>query len=204
MGRFGALVFLFLGTVGLWAGGKPPFQDWKELQAQGDLTGAMDKLLDILSEDPGHVGALKRLKVTAAAIEKKANELDVLAREDRGPALVRALHTLNQQEHETRKALNNLRASYEHKWRTTPESLLHTCRGVELQMQISLANDDPDPRRNEYLRDLCLSLSSGVAAGVLPAEVDIHRVSGFMAYQRMDIVPALTEWKKALSLDPSD
>jgi tetratricopeptide (TPR) repeat protein len=204
MGRIGALILLLMGGAALWAGGKTSFQEWKELQERGDFTGALDVLLDILAENPDNAGARKCLKVTTAAIERKSSELDVLAREDRGPAVDRALQALNQEERETRQALNNLRASYENKWRTTPESLLHTCRGVELQMQISLSDDSADQRHKEYLRNLCLSLSSGAAAGVLPADVDIHRVSGFLAYQRLDFDPALTEWKRALSLDPSD
>lgn len=197
------MTLVILGTV-LAAAEDPLFRVWSERQSQGDFPGAMDVLLEKLSQSPNDPGALKRLTVTSATIEQQARELEALAREDRGPAVDLARRSILQREQETRQALNILRASYENKWRTTPESLLHTCRGVELQMQISLPDELAEMRRKEYIRGLCFSLSSGAVAGVLPSEMDIHRVSGFLAYQRMEIPSALKEWKKVLDLDPSD
>lgn len=204
MGRHSALTVLLLCGIGLRAEEEPLYRLWAERQAQGDLAGAMDALLDVLSEHPGNSGALQRMDATSRAIEKKARELDALAREDRGPAVDRAVHVLNDQEKDTRRALDNLRASYEHNWRTTPESLLHTCRGLDLQLQISLPDDAQGIRIKNYVRDLSVSLSSGAAVGKLPGEADVHRVAGFLAYQRVDMNGALAEWKKALVLDPAD
>lgn len=204
MGRSLALTIFFLWAFSLGAEEDPLYRLWAERQGQGDLAGAMDALLDVLSERPGNPGALKRMEMTSRSIETRARELEALAREDRGPAVDQARRALNKRERDTRRALDALRASYEHNWRTTPESLLHTCRGLDLQMQISLPDDGPGTRIKNYVRDLSVSLSSGAAAGKLPSEADVHRVAGFLAYQRVDMNGALSEWKKALTLDPAD
>lgn len=142
----------------------------EEKYAQGDLTGAMDALIDVLSDHPGNAEALKRMDTTSRVIETRALELDRLAREDRRPGVDRALRVMDDQERNTRKALDNLRASYEHNWRTTPESLLHTCRGLELQMQITLPDDTQSIPIKNYVRDLAVSLSSGRSLESLPVK----------------------------------
>jgi hypothetical protein len=202
MGRLAAVALILFCRIGLEAGEDAPFRLWAEKYGQGDLTGAMDALIDALSARPGNAEALKHMDTTSRAIEARARELDVLAREDRGPAVAHAIRVLNDREQNTRRALDNLRASYEHNWRTTPESLLHTCRGLELQLQITLPDDPHSLRLKQYVRDLSVSLSSGAAAGTLPSEADVHRVSGFMAFQRADRNGAVSEWKKALALGP--
>lgn len=204
MGRLAALALFLFCRAGLQAGEDPQFRLWAEKYGQGDLTGAMDTLIDVLSAYPGNAEALKRMNTTSRAIEARARELDVLAREDRGPAVAQAIRVLNDREQSTRRALDTLRASYEHNWRTTPESLLHTCRGLELQLQITLPDDAHSLCLKHYVHDLSVSLSSGAAAGKLPSEADVHRVSGFMAFQRADRNGAVSEWKKALALDPAD
>lgn len=204
MGRYAALTIFFLWGIGLRAGEDPLFRSWAEKYAQGDLTGAMEALIDVLSDHPGNAEVLKRMDTTSRAIETRALELDRLAREDRGSAVAQALRVMDDQERNTQKALDNLRASYEHNWRTTPESLLHTCRGLELQMQITLPDDAQSLPIKNYIRDLTVSLSSGAAYGTPPSEADVYRVSGFLAYQRLDRNAALSEWKKALALDTRD
>ncbi|MBK8574428.1 MAG: hypothetical protein IPN90_01700 [Elusimicrobia bacterium] len=204
MERLAAITVLLLCAFTLRAEEDPLYRLWSERQAQGDLAGAMEALLDVLSERPGNLGALNRMDTTSRAIEKQERELDALAREDRGPAVDNAQRVLAAREKETRRALDSLRASYEHNWRTTPESLLHTCRGLDLQLQITLPDDAKGVRIKNYVRDLSVSLSSGAAAGRLPGEADVHRVAGFLAYERVDRNGALSEWKKALDLEPTD
>lgn len=125
------------------------------------------------------MNALKRLDTTSRAIEREhANWIFWRGKTgagggpgDSGIERAGAKHAAGP---------DNLRVSYEHRWRTTPESLLHTCRGLELQMQITLPDHAQGLRLKQYIRDLSVSLSSGAAAGKLPSEADVHRVSGFL------------------------
>ncbi len=182
----------------------PLFRPWAERQEQGDFTGAMKVLLVVLKEHPGDPRVLERMGQTARAIENQAQKIERLSMEDRNPIVARATQSARQRDRETRAAMNNLRASYEHNWKTTPEALLHTCRGTDLQLQITLPDDDAGRRMKDYLSSLCRSLTAESKRGVPPVDANVHRVAGFLAYQRLELDDALTEWGKAKGLDPAD
>lgn len=197
------LIFLFASS--LWAKESDPlFRPWADRQEQGDLTGAMKVLLAMLKDRPGDPGAMSRLGQTTRAIERRALEINRLSLLDRNAMVERAAQTVQKRDLETREAMNNLRASYEHNWKTTPEALLHTCRGVDLQIQITLPDDEAGRGMKEYLSSLCGTLAVESKRGTPPTTANIHRVAGFLAYQRLELDGALTEWSKAKSSAPED
>lgn len=197
------LIFLFASS--LWAKESDPlFRPWAERQEQGDLTGALKVLLAVLKDRPGDPGAMSRLGQTTRAIEKRAQDIERLSLLDRNATVARAAQLVQKRDQETREAMINLRASYDHNWKTTPEALLHTCRGVDLQIQITLPDDDAGRRMKEYLNSLCGTLAAESKRGAPPTTANIHRVAGFLAYQRLELDGALLEWAKAKSSAPED
>lgn len=181
--RGGVLCFFVLAATVPWA---------------ADPTTVPDQLssaVDFLEKHPGDPSGIRRVNALGEALATPSTsdprDIHRLVRKAEKSVKIR--------EADRRRALQDMSAATQEGWGTTAVALQRACRGADLELEVAVETPPDAVRR--YLRGYCPTLASKAGP---PAEVDVHRVAGFLAYARADMDSALKEWDLALPLAPQD
>lgn len=177
---------LFLSVMGF-----VPSQSAEPVSPPDQLASAVG----FLEKNPGDRAGVERVTALGKTLETPVAPDPQAVRR-----LVRqAKKRVENREADRRRALEDMSAATQEGWSTTVASLQRACRGADLELEVAV--ETPPDALRQYLRGYCETL--GQKSGP-PAEVDVHRVAGFLAYARANVETALKEWDLALPLAPKD
>lgn len=155
----------------------------------------LSSAVDLLETHPGDPAGIRRVTDLGESLAAPVSVDPRAVRRLVGQAEKR----VKNREADRRRAVQDMSAATQEGWGTTSAALQRACRGADLELEVAVEAPPDSVRR--YLRGYCPTLGSKSGP---PAEVDVHRVAGFLAYARGDTGTALKEWGLALPLAPKD
>lgn len=198
-------LFLLCGHPALWGQDDQAtklFENGLALYRQADFPAAMDHFSRALLYRP-HDRQIQYYVIQTGQkiVDQEMQEKQMPVAELR-KIIETAETVLEQRRTEMRQTLEQLKLAYAKSQRE--DSLLESCHGVDMLMDISLGDDPESSEMKQYLHSLCSNLKKSMDSGWAARSEDIHRILGYIAFCQSLWPEAIKEWNQALALRPDD
>lgn len=180
------------------------FQEGVSLQQKGDYSAAVDRYSRALLLRPSDRRIQEGLSDAGRRLMEQDDQIKRMSVAELSALVEQAQRILDNRRRQMADALERLKLAQTESQLADPQSLLRSCRGVDILMEVALGDDDESRRIKDYLHSLCGNLELSLQKGLIVQKAMALRVAGYIAFCRSDWTAAAEAWRHALAAAPQD